>query len=99
MTDQQGDITATAIVTIRVLDANDETPTFNRRYYNASVQEHMPLRIPVNFLPLGTEMIVRDYDQVGEVIMPCTLLWTVHHTPFAELSAHRIACNIPWLNH
>ena len=25
----------------------------------------MPLRIPVTFLPLGTEMVVHDYDEVG----------------------------------
>ncbi len=61
----QGETTATAIVTIRVLDANDETPTFSATSYTASVQEHMPVRIPVSFLPLGTEMVVRDYDQVS----------------------------------
>ena len=60
----QGQTTATAYVTIRIVDDNDETPTFSQNFYNASVQENMPLRIPVTFLPLGTEMVVHDYDEV-----------------------------------
>ena len=60
----QGQTTATAYVTIRIVDENDETPTFGQSFYNASVQENMPLRIPVTFLPLGTEMVVHDYDEV-----------------------------------
>ena len=62
----QGETTATAYVTIRIVDENDETPTFSQAFYNASVQENMPLRIPITFLPLGTEMIVHDYDQVNK---------------------------------
>ena len=51
-------------MTIRILDINDQAPTFNQSQYQATVLENTQARIPVTFLPIGTEMIVSDWDEV-----------------------------------
>ena len=60
----QGPTKAEAPVTIRILDINDQVPTFNKSHYEATVQENTLERIPVTLLPVGSEMIVRDMDEV-----------------------------------
>lgn len=60
----QGPTTATAPVTIRILDVNDQIPTFNQDVYNTTVLENTQAMIPVSFLPADTQMIVTDLDQV-----------------------------------
>ena len=61
----QGLTTAVAPVTIRVLDVNDETPTFNQLVYLGTVLENTQARIPVTLNPEGTQLNVRDYDEVS----------------------------------
>ena len=53
-------------MTIRILDINDQTPTFNLAQYQATVPENTQSRIPVSILPIGTEMIVSDWDEVRQ---------------------------------
>ena len=60
----QGQTTATAMVSIQILDVNDQMPTFTQSSYEAVIQENTVERIPVSLLPLGTEIIVRDFDEV-----------------------------------
>ena len=45
-------------------DINDHTPTFSQTSYQASITESSQPRIPITFHPDGTEMIVKDLDQV-----------------------------------
>ena len=59
----QGPTTATAPVTIRVMDVNDQTPTFDSPAYTGSVLENTQQTIPVT---VDTDVFVFDYDEVSE---------------------------------
>ena len=67
----QGKTTATAVVTIRILDVNDESPIFNHRVYEATVLENAQAHIPITLQPHGVEMIVKDHDKVCLLLYPC----------------------------
>ena len=56
--------TATVTVTIRVLDVNDQSPTFSQAVYTARVLENGQQRMPLTMQPIGTEIVVKDYDEV-----------------------------------
>ncbi|CAH1794571.1 unnamed protein product [Owenia fusiformis] len=58
-----GITTATAKVTINILDENDNTPTFSQDWYNATVQENTQLHVPITFIPAGLQMGVTDLDE------------------------------------
>ena len=60
----KGPITATAVVTIRIKDVNDQTPSFEQSEYTGTVMENTQERIPISFLPDNTAMTVWDLDQV-----------------------------------
>uniref|UniRef100_A0ACB8FH05 Uncharacterized protein n=1 Tax=Sphaerodactylus townsendi TaxID=933632 RepID=A0ACB8FH05_9SAUR len=47
---------ATQLLTVRVLDVNDETPTFQRNHYEASVAENLPPGTPV------LQLLATDHD-------------------------------------
>ena len=62
----QGSTTATAPVSVTVVDVNDQSPTFDHATYRGTVQENSQARIPITLQPEGQmEMIVRDYDKVS----------------------------------
>ena len=61
--------TATAAITIQILDVNDKTPMFNRRVYEATVLENAQTHIPITLLPIGTDIIVTDHDKVCVLIV------------------------------
>ena len=63
-TTPQGPTTAEAHVTIRILDVNDQVPTFNQAQYSATLLENTQATIPVTFDPVGTQMIISDMDEV-----------------------------------
>ena len=54
---------ATSIVTVRVLDVNDQMPTFDRSSYTGEVQENTQETIPVT---LTDPISVTDFDEVPE---------------------------------
>ncbi|XP_014770934.2 cadherin-23 [Octopus bimaculoides] len=59
---QLGNITATTLVTITVMDVNDKAPSFNREAYVASVLENMQKGMPISFSK-GSIMTVYDRDE------------------------------------
>nr|KAG5714955.1 hypothetical protein BaRGS_000443 [Batillaria attramentaria] len=56
-----GNTTAEEIVTITVLDVNDNVPTFSESVFQAQIQENMQNGVPVTFLT--SFMRVFDHDQ------------------------------------
>ena len=61
----QGNTTAIAGVTVRILDVNDQTPTFELSSYEATIQENTQALVPVSLIPAGREMMVTDMDEVA----------------------------------
>ena len=60
-----GDTTATTLVTITVRDVNDNAPTFSESdNYQASVLENMQQDVPLTFTGDTTLMKIVDIDQV-----------------------------------
>lgn len=53
--------TTDAVVSIRVLDANDERPTFNKREYYVSIPEDISINSPLPDL----DMTITDLDAVS----------------------------------
>lgn len=62
-----GSMVAWAPVTISVLDANDEAPTFSRQVYSATLLENSPVGTPLSF---DADITVQDLDQV--LVLFCT---------------------------
>ena len=88
----QGPTTARAPVTVTILDVNDQTPTFSKTFYNATVTENTQVKIPVTFTPDGTEMTVQDFDQV--TIRPLAIIWNFRF--FVTFSGTlRLICDSP----
>ena len=53
---------ATALVSVRVLDINDQKPTFDNVSYSGSVQENTQQTIPIT---LTSPISVTDFDEVS----------------------------------
>ncbi|KAL3875780.1 hypothetical protein ACJMK2_033697 [Sinanodonta woodiana] len=58
-----GVTTATTLVTITVIDINDNSPMFNSLSYNATILENMQQGVPITFIAPFTIMNVSDIDQ------------------------------------
>ncbi|KAK3582014.1 hypothetical protein CHS0354_039681 [Potamilus streckersoni] len=58
-----GVTTATTLVTITVIDVNDNSPNFNSPWYNATILENMQQGVPITFTTPFTIMNVSDIDQ------------------------------------
>ncbi|XP_067672299.1 cadherin-related family member 1-like [Haliotis asinina] len=63
--------TANDTVTVTIQDRNDNSPTFNRTYYEATIQENMPAGIPITFTTQPVH--VEDLDQGDNAKLSLTL--------------------------
>lgn len=60
----KGPTTAIAPATIRILDVNDQIPTFSELEYNARVLENTQAHVPITLVPADTDMLAMDLDEV-----------------------------------
>ena len=74
--------TATIVIKVTVLDINDNTPTFDKQTYTATVQENI---VPASNVP-DLQMTITDIDSV-RIMFSCvnTMRWFMAHCHQATL--------------